>query len=219
MLSDAEKERIRLEEILRNEIRNELAKNSAGTTASSKFWKFLNSTLGIWLLSAIFISGAGGAFTYVQQRQAEKQKEHDVVERLDLEISYRFSQILLRLYNLTEMTHPRANLSNKHTVSEVKQVLQILHESPSRTITPLYPEFSGLGIPSLMAELKRHTHDDRTRKEIDLTLAAVTGKDIEDGDLSDVNAKAGAILQGLMLPRWKNSAFYFIDCSEAAPFC
>lgn len=63
MLTESEIQKIRAEEALRHEIRTELAKATETAKPGSTFWKFLNSMLGLWLLSAIFISGAGGAFT------------------------------------------------------------------------------------------------------------------------------------------------------------
>ncbi len=43
MLSASKVEHIRLEEVLRNDIRTELAKQSSGNDADSRLWKFLNS--------------------------------------------------------------------------------------------------------------------------------------------------------------------------------
>ena len=86
MLTDEEVQRIRAEENVRFAIRTELAKSLEAPKTESTLWKFLNSTLGLWLLSAVFISLAGGAFTYFQQQHAEYLKERDSIERLDLEL-------------------------------------------------------------------------------------------------------------------------------------
>ena len=103
--------------------------------------------------------------------------------------------------------------------NEVKKVLEILWESPSKTVTPIYPEYSGFGIPSLMAEPKRHTHDANLHKELDIRLAAITGKKVEESGLDDVTGRASIVIDDYMLPRWKNGWFYFTDCPKTAPFC
>lgn len=216
MLSDDEKNRIRLEETFRHECRNQLA---TARRDSSRTWTFLNSALGLWLLSAIFISGAGSLITHWQQQHAEQLQVNDAIGKLDLEISYRFSQVLLRLYELTDQNNPRASLLAKHSASDVQVVLQLLRESPSKTIPPLYPEYERFGIPSLIAELRRHTYDQRLREMLEGRLADITGRRAEYGNLSDVNDRAGTIIEDLMLSRWKNGAFHFTDCTKAAPFC
>ncbi len=218
-LTTEEIDRIRFEEILRAEIRAKIDEEAKSTKTKKPIWDFVNSTFGIWLLSAIFVSGAGAIFTQYQQENAEREKKIDTIEKLDLEIGYRFSQVLLRLYELSDKGAPMANLKTGKTETDVKKVLEILHESPSRSITTLYPEYDKLGLPSLLAELKRHTTDKGEREKIDHSLAALVGQNIENKDLSNLNSRAGLILDSLMLKRWKSAAFYFTDCPGSAPFC
>jgi hypothetical protein len=82
---------IRLEEIYRQEIRASL---ESDTASRSYLWRFLNSTFGIWLLSAIFISAAGAVYTAWRQASAAEQSRQARIERLDTEISYRLARVL-----------------------------------------------------------------------------------------------------------------------------
>ncbi|UII20846.1 hypothetical protein [Fulvivirga ligni] len=53
MLNQSDKERIKAEEIFRNEVRKELEQGKK----NSKFWVFLNSSFGIFILSSVLIGG------------------------------------------------------------------------------------------------------------------------------------------------------------------
>jgi hypothetical protein len=215
VLTDQERAKIRLEEVLRHEIRSKLNEREDPPSA----WGFLNSTFGVWLLSALFITGAGGAFTYWQQWNAEHLKKNDTISKLDLEISYRFSQIVARLHDLTDGANPRANLQKPHTVAEIRAVLSILRETPSKSLATLYPEYATFGLPSLLGELRRHMDDGKAREEVDRSLTQLTNKRIEQDEPVEINEKAGRIIEQLMLPRWKNGPFAYTDCSGQAPFC
>jgi hypothetical protein len=52
MLNDDDKIRIRLEESYRTQVRKQAEKEAE---SKKKLWAFVNSSFGIWLLSAIFI--------------------------------------------------------------------------------------------------------------------------------------------------------------------
>src|SRR5579883_2392325 len=101
MLNDTEKERIRLEEFYRNEIRE-----SISASKGSPLWTFLNSTFGVWLLSALFVSGIGAAYTKYQEKSADRRRTQEATERLDLELGYRFSQIQVHLSQASLVPEP-----------------------------------------------------------------------------------------------------------------
>lgn len=219
LLTTEDVERIRQEEILRAEIRLRLDSDAKASKPHKTAWDFVNSTFGIWLLSAIFVSGAGAIFTYLQQQRAELEKRTDMVEKLDFEIGYRFGQVLLRLHELSDKGSSKAVLRTGATEADVIKVLQILQESPLRSVPPLYPEYEKWGLPSLIAELKRHTADKKEQERLEIVLAALVGRKAEEGRPPDLGSSAGRIVDTLMLPRWKSGAFHFTDCSSSRPFC
>src|SRR5947208_11891473 len=106
MLTEEDKERIRFEEIYRLEVRRQLEAQTSTPARKIKFTQFLNTALGLWLLSAIFISGFSGILTLVLQRISVSKAQLHAIEHLDTEISYRFSQVLQRLFTLS-VTHNR----------------------------------------------------------------------------------------------------------------
>src|ERR1041385_2688067 len=112
-LVESDRARIRLEETYRAEIRSALG---SAQTGRSRTWTFLNSNLGLWLLSAVFITGFGALYNSWQhdrdiertrqERQTENlritrdreardlQARRSAIDRLDREISYRMSRTL-----------------------------------------------------------------------------------------------------------------------------
>jgi hypothetical protein len=186
----------------------------------TRFWTFLNSAFGLWLLSAALLTGGGATFTRWQAKASDEQSSRERIERLDLEISSRFSQVLVRLYHLTDRDKHRQRLMPGNGVTDVRAAIQLLL-SPIETsgvIMSLYPEFKTYSLATLMAELQRLLRNETDRTKVGVALAALTGETVMDADMSDPINGAGAILD-IMLPRWKGSYFHFTDCSSVDPFC
>jgi len=66
-------------------------------------WVFVNSSFGLWFLSAIFLSGTGASYAVWQQRLADNRATRNTIERLDMEISYRLYSILTVLKRHQQM--------------------------------------------------------------------------------------------------------------------
>lgn len=90
-LTDRERERIRLEEIYRAEIRNELRKKPEKGGRWKRLTEFLNSALGLWLLSTFFVTLlTWGWAQYSGRLEHQRQRERDQ------------SQLTLELWNRVE---------------------------------------------------------------------------------------------------------------------
>src|SRR5205085_6480327 len=98
MLTDLEKEKIRLEETYRNEVKEVLQEKNIKKPFFDKVISFLNTSLGLWLLSAIFVSGGVKLYEDYKANSEDKKKTNEAIAKLDLEISYRYSRILVNLY-------------------------------------------------------------------------------------------------------------------------
>ena len=219
MLADNEKQKIKLEEEYRLEIRRQLQEKPEKKSGRSQFWAFLNSSFGLWLLSAVFITGIGAIYTRYQNAREQDSKKKELIERLDFEISFRYSQVLNQLYHLTDRNPKAPLLASNRSSEEVRKTVELLNQAPSGNSASLYPEFANMGIPALITELRRHLQDEDERQKVDVVLASLTGGVFENVDFSNVPQVAGIILDKLMIGRWKNSYFYFIDCPPSAPFC
>lgn len=218
MLNENERERIRLEETYRAEVRNKLAEE-APKPKKSPILAFLNSSLGLWLLSAVFITGAGALFTQYEHARAEDAKRRETIERLDLEISYRYSRVLGDLFRLTTRDVNDPVLAPGRTAEDVRQVMSSLNQQPAGGSGALYAEFANLSLPALLAELRRHLTNPKEREEVDAALASLTGEVWSNTDYSSVKGVAAVIQHLLMKPRWRQGYFHFIDCPVEQPFC
>jgi hypothetical protein len=87
MLSNKEKERIKEEEIFRAKVQKGLA------VPQNKLIKFLNSSLGIWLLSTLVLGFYGWAYSSYQT----SQQNEEIVRKLDIEIEARLGSGALQL--------------------------------------------------------------------------------------------------------------------------
>ena len=179
----------------------------------NRLWAFANSAFGLWLLSAIFITGVGSEFTRRKEKRAETARTRELVERLDLEASYRFSQVLGRL--------DRLQRRGKVTEASLDSALALLTARASDAAPPLYPDFAPMSLPAVLAELRRHLPDS-TKSEVDWALSRLA-----DGDWT-INLKpptadsvAGRLLESVVRKRgaWVNTNFAYVDCPSKSPFC
>ena len=195
-------------------------------------WAFLNSSFGLWLLSAILLTWAGTLYTQSQNHRAEEQKKQDaqtaelvknqkLVERLDLEIGYRFSQSQVHLASLVRDWGGKEKhfpFRDGRGEMDVRDILDGLSQPADKKSPALYQEFSNLSTIALIAELRRHVSV-KEKAELDRVLADLSGiyifLDVRKVPISDVRAVGGALFNGLTLPRWRAARFYFSDC----PFC
>ncbi len=75
MLSDLEKEKLKSEEVFRFEVRKSL---EVKPKDNSTFWKFLNSSFGIFILSTIIVGGF--SFTYKEWQNNVRNAETEKIE-------------------------------------------------------------------------------------------------------------------------------------------
>src|SRR5215831_14500668 len=85
-----------------NIARNSALADQVQSQNRNALWTFLNSSLGLWLLSAVFITGAGTLYTAWKTSFDQKKQRRETADRLDFEIGYRFSQVAVRFCQLLE---------------------------------------------------------------------------------------------------------------------
>lgn len=243
-IPDSEKERISREEQYRLEVRRQLEDTkSKGHRALG----FLNSSFALWLLSAIFLSGTGTVYSCWEKDREATRVKHDretdvarlriqtelalaeenriTIERLDTEISYRFSLALLSLRAVPDevsMTLARSNVADREleSIDSAGRAMHSLGRLPSGDQASLYPQYATYTLPALIAELHRHVPI-RERAQIGQSLAkllVITQRPtLPRAD--PARALASTILGDIMLSRWKGTGFYYLDCEPANPFC
>lgn len=222
MLTDLEKQRIQLEESYRTELK-QLLNPKEQKSFWNKISSFLNSAFGLWLLSAIFISGGVKLYEDYKAKQTDITKQNESISRLDNEIGYRYSRFLVRLFELTDKNPVSVSLSKKFKSSDVKKLALSLNSTKNSAEDFLYSEYSNYSLLTLIAEEKRILEKSKTGYEdVDQVISHITGLEVfyevRKVDYSDIKGLAIAVEEFLILQRWKNNSFYFLDGNESNPF-
>jgi hypothetical protein len=90
LLSDEVVKRITAEEMFRFEVQKKLRDKDEGAP-KSKYMKFVNSPFGLFLLSAIFISGLSGVFQLWVEQLKLIDTKHEAQKRIMSEYKWRFN--------------------------------------------------------------------------------------------------------------------------------
>ena len=170
MLTDEMKNLIELEERYRHKIKKNLEADAhtltqgaaeivssveiEGRRLGSKVMEFLNSSVGMWLLSSVVLTGGAAAFQQIQHQYEVNQKNQAQL------ISYKF-EIENRLDNMAYA------LRQAKTVGDAKAALGGLFKSKY----PLTPELQNRSLESLylnIYELLSGTQQQKAQSAIDL---------------------------------------------------
>lgn len=223
MLTESEKDKIRLEEVYRAEARAKLQPSEPRKPEVPKLLQFLSNGFVLWMLSAIFITYGAKQYESYKASLADQAKTKEAIERLNLEISYRMCRILVELYLLTDRSKDNEKLAKEHTAEDVKKIVYYLKQVDGTGGVYLNPEYAKWGIIGLIAEEKRNLlHVNGQDEQLNRVLENLTGIEVffevRKTDFADVRRVAGMIEDELILPDWKQNSFYFFDGSSRSPF-
>jgi hypothetical protein len=169
LTADRERE-IRLEEIYREEVRKGLA--TKPLRRRSRILLFLNTSLGLWLLSTLLVSVIGTLYTQARERGAanraiaaenrlREQDRSDEIGRLDLEIGFRISNLLNYLVDkYREQLQAGENRQPAQPVT-LEQFAAIIRSPPDASVQhgataqSLYEDHKSTALVSLLAQLSR----------------------------------------------------------------
>jgi len=222
MLTDQEKEKIKLEEAYRNEVREYFKTKAPKKSFLSFIPRFFNSAFGLWLLSAIFLPGAVKFYEDYKAEMVDVKRTNEEIDKLELEIGYRYSQVLVNLYDLS-IDSLQPQISRDYRIEEVRRAALSIGESKNAENTFLYTEYSKWSLLALLAEEKRLLqHLGKDTDSIDRVIGHISGLkvfyEVRKVDFADVEKVAGNIQEELWLSRWKNGGFYFSEGSMKMPF-
>ncbi|HWY21130.1 MAG TPA: hypothetical protein VNX26_07920 [Candidatus Acidoferrum sp.] len=92
-LSHEARERIRLEEAVRLKVRSELEENGSKRAKSHGLLGFLNSKLGIVVISTILVPAIGGLYTQMRQQAVYRSADNERIMKLMAEFDWRIEEI------------------------------------------------------------------------------------------------------------------------------
>ncbi len=143
MLTDDERQRIRFEEVFRSEVRQELEKRNRRGSRRTRWVAFLNTGLGLWILSTLAVGTISWGYGEWSRYQQGKEAKQELIRKVDLEIAVR-----LRYFD--------SLISNADNLRAFYDALRGL-EQPAWLVRGLpntvFPEFSERSFRSLLWEL------------------------------------------------------------------
>lgn len=151
MLSNEERAKIRAEELFRHEVRDSLE------TKGSRWWVFLNSAFGLWLLGSASVGVLTWSFGAIRERQREQAESRVLTRRLRTEIAAR-ADAATYVFRSTEFHEPRPD------VDDYGEAANILNGQAGHAT---YPEFTGRKLSSMVIQLR----DGGTCRATDLQAA------------------------------------------------
>ena len=242
LLSEEQISRIKSEERIRAELRAAILPDTPkGNGRLSKVWSFLNSTFGIWFLTAVFVTGLGSlaSMWYEKEREAERKHEaqlaeeakkrevkaleesrrKEIYERITLEISYRYSATLAELRAASERF---GSSKNRKARAAIVSALRPLARPASNTNPPLFNEYETYSSFALIAELRRHSGVGEANMLTGIlarTSALIYEVSLErNGCILSAKSVAALLIETMRHPKW-NNGFAYTDCPSDNPFC
>jgi hypothetical protein len=151
-----------------------------------------------------------------QQESSNKERDRlQNIEKLDFEISYRYSTILQQLFDIKEGRFDKSHIEGLQERGLLMlQTISNLRTAPGKS---LYVEYSNFSMFALYAELYRNVVE-KEKEDFKDTVAAISLNPFEKVDLNDAVAVATAIQRGLIDKRWRrNTYFGYLDCDWREP--
>jgi hypothetical protein len=162
MLSEADRERVRLEEVFRDEVRKSLHQPK---TVGQRVFDFFNSSLGIFILSAILLGGLSAAVTRWSESHQKQAQDRETIRRLDIEIAYRVQH--LPILSSGVITFTQLHTAKGALLGKPEQHPRV---GKLGEFEPIFPEFYGRTLFFLIWELQR-TLPPEQRAQFEVPLA------------------------------------------------
>ena len=152
-MTEEDKLRVRDEEVYRSEVRRELeAQKSKPTTRSGKVWAFVQTSLGIWLLSTVVVGLITWGYTQLQGALQRSNAQLQVVQHADAEAKSRVQQWL----NMCNIRWVQSEFATSKFQEWYFNVVRPPEKNPQYTyvIYPVYSEFEDRALISVLTQLR-----------------------------------------------------------------
>jgi hypothetical protein len=159
MLSDDDKNRIRQEEFYRQEVRQALEREKSQPKSGwGKFVAFLNTGIGLWLLSSVALGFITWSYTKWDTNRIKARENRHTAEKVNLEISERLHRLTMEVdeeYQQYVQAKRRSDLPLA-AAGIVAVTVSTINESPEQegTIANVYPEFRSVSLVTLLHNLR-----------------------------------------------------------------
>jgi hypothetical protein len=210
LLSEVDRERLRLEEVFREEVRKTLQQPK---TTGQRVFDFFNSSLGVFILSAILLGGLSAAATKWFENHQRHAQERETIRRLDIEIAYRLDQLPILASGV--ITYTQLHTAKGAILGKAEYHPQV---GKLGEFEPIFPEFLGRTLFFLIWELQRTLPPDQrqlfdgplsqarllpTFVDIMVLVKPVSGEDSRWAMPEKDRARFRSAVAALQLSRWK----------------
>ena len=148
VLSEQERERILLEERYRSEVRAELDSDAVKSKKQSdSVVTFLNSALGIWLLSTVAVGLITWSYSVYHDHLGDMNRKASEARQIDLEIMHRLRVMKTALLNL------RAGQPIGYNIAYYIDQTESSQKSFAPVLSVVFPQFEKVSTEALLLEL------------------------------------------------------------------
>jgi len=162
-LNDEERERIRAEEIFRDEVRKSL---SVKRSFWGKVYVFFNSSLGVFVLSGVFLTGVSSLYVRTSEQRREDSARRENARKLLVEIPFRVEELKKLesdVFSYSSLQTVRSAITGK-TINDAA-VGQL------GDFEPIFAEYSGRSLLALLWEYQGLL-DEKSRADVNAAIAA-----------------------------------------------
>jgi hypothetical protein len=218
MITAEDRQRIRSEEIFREEVRRELLKDGPKSQAQ-RIWSLLNTSFVIWFLSSILIGIVTWSYSSIEDSLRATASDRETLQKLDIEITGR----LVGSEATIEITRKKHLAGSQYLSSGA--LFQSVVDSLNGGEYVSYDEYKGRSFPTLLIEIQRFVQPNE-RSKIQGALAGFSelrsdaDSDVKSGCLAACNSSAEDIQKAIdtldaakkivdekiWLPRWKQNS-------------
>jgi hypothetical protein len=213
MLSEEEKKRIEVVETYKFEVKDKLEYQKARKFGLGMVYSFFNSKFGLWVLSAIFVSGGVKVYDDYKVKQENEKTRGEIIEKLDNEISFKFDRVLASLELIKEKEPEGVWDQEFSTMEEAKNFALGINKDSGKEEKYLYEEFKNWSLLALMVEQNRqlkHLGIQDTELEEVIRQLNEMAKIFEDRQVNyeDIKSIQKIIRENLVLGRWKSNSLF-----------
>lgn len=161
--------------------------------------EFLNSNLGIWLLSSVVLGIITFCYGQLNSHLSEKEKRAENITKLQIEIVQRVMQFQMHIAPITESKEFNQEIPNKEIQTILWSILAVPEES-KETEYPIYPafqEYKERPMVSLLVELG-YLSNPSERELLEPTLEAMGGltkESIKSKNTKDIEEALDAMFE------------------------
>lgn len=206
ILSVQEIEKIKAEELLRLQIRNELTPKEKG---KNKFWTFLNSSVGIWLLSSVTV----GLITWGYSQWTENRKSDNEnllgISKIDIEMTNRIVDFENNLHKATNY------IAYSSAVYGFLKSAEMPKQAPTQTILNEYENVSTRALLIMLSQLVNDEQKSEIKKiivDVNKISSIFRNREMQTGEaynnpltseMENEKHQIAKLLEEVKLERWK----------------